>query len=818
MKASHHTLLYLLFILASLTGTIYGQEAPEDIEYLSSISEDLGAPLRIASDATGKIYVTDALLNTISKFDASGNLLETIHSVESPISVAVNKEGNLFIGDGATGSIYKYDQGGTTVFYSGTMYPTSMEFGPENILYLVDSKLQEVIALDLSANVVQTIGTGVLDFPTGIAVDHGNRRILVGEHGGSGTGFKPVVKVYMFDLQGNLIKSFGSHGSGDGQFYRIQGLSVAKCGNIYVVDPYQSRISVFDERGVFIEKFGDFGLGEGQLNVPMDINFDSQERLLVTSMNNGAIELFSFSDTLPSSNMRSGTALICLGESTDIEISFTGTAPWTFTYTIDGLNPATIVTVDNPYYLSASEAGHYEIIELLDANYTGTCFTGSADVIVTNDAPTAHMTGDAVLCEGETAEISIEFTGSPPWDCMYSLNGKNPSSVTTTNNPYLFQVSEAGIYEVSALSGGACSGTSFTGSAEIFVNPLPGAVMTDGNGQIYIDPGESASLSVELSGSPPWEITYTTDDRSPVTISNINTYNYDIITSEPGSYEIKVVTDSKCTSTETYGFPELVLIPTVVRPTSNMDGGDFSMCPEESVPVSVHFSGMAPWTFTYAVETTLTTTIFNTYTNPYIINALYEGTYEVIALSDNRYTGNEFTGYALVSILQPVPDFTHSANNLEVSFNNISEKADSYYWDFGDGTSSVETNPLHLYTAEGEYVVSLTGVSELCDDITLSRTILIEAVSAESTEFDGKLSIYPNPSDGLVTIEINSLHKTEVSMDIIDVNGKIVYSGILHPGSVAEEINLAHFSSGLYYVRVISKDYLGIRKLILNTN
>lgn len=818
MKASHHTLLYLLFILAFLRGTIYGQEAPGDIEYLSSISEDLGAPLRIASDATGKIYVTDALLNTISKFDASGNLLETIHSVESPISVAVNQEGNLFIGDGATGSIYKYDPAGTTEFYSGTKYPTSMEFGPENILYVVDSKLQEVIALDLSANVVQTMGDGILDFPTGIAVDFNNQRILVGEHGGSGTGFKPVVKVYMFDLQGNLIKSFGSHGSGDGQFYRVQGLTVGKCGNIYVLDPYQSRISVFDEGGEFIEKFGDFGLESGQLNVPMDINFDPQERLLVTSMNNGAIELFSISDSLPSSNMKTGTRMICQGESTDIEITFTGVAPWTFTYSIDGLNPATIVTADNPYYLPASEAGHYEVFELSDANYSGTCFSGSADVVVTKDAPTAHMTGDAVLCEGESAEISIDFTGAPPWECTYSLNGENPTAVLTTNNPYLFQVSEAGIYEVSALSGGACTGTNSTGSADIFVNPLPGAVMTDGNGQIYIDPGESASLSVELAGSPPWEITYTTNDRSPVRISNIDTNNYNIITSEPGSYEIKEVTDSRCTSTETYGFPEIVLIPTVVRPTSNMDGGDFSICPEESVPISVHFSGMAPWTFTYSVDTTLTTTIFNTYSNPYIINALYEGTYEVISLSDNRYTGTEFTGFALVSILLPVPDFTHNANNLEVSFNNISEHADSYYWDFGDGTSSVETNPVHHYPAKGEYVVSLTGVSELCDDITLSRTLHIEAVSLVSTEFDGTLSIYPNPSDGLVVIEINSLHKTEVSMDIIDVNGKIVYSGILHPGSVAEEINLTNFSSGLYYVRVISKDYLGIRKLILNTN
>ena len=811
---------YCLFGFLFFGIHLNAQTSADDIDHLASISGDINAPLRTATDGSGYIYVADAFRKSISIYDASGNFMETIDAVEEPVSVAVNKDNQLFIGDGVTGYIYLYDQSlGATEFYTGTKYPSSMEFGQDNLLYVADSELQQVLALDLSANVVQTIGSGTLDFPTGIAVDNNQQRILVGEHGGAGTGFSPTVRVYMFDLQGNLIKSFGSHGSGDGNFYRVQGLTVGKCGNIYVVDPYQARISVFDEEGVFITKFGDFGLQAGELNIPMDIVFDSQERLIVTSMNNGALELFSVSDTLPSSYIRSGSDMICAGESADIEVAFTGTAPWSFTYTIDGLNPTTLGTADNPYTFAVSDAGHYEIIAISDANYSGTCFTGSADVIVTNTAPTAHMTGDAEICAGETSDIEIAFTGSSPWSYTYTVDGENPIQVTTTNNPYILKVSEAGLYAGSGLTGGGCVGSSLTGSAAISVDPLPTATMTDGNVQIYIDPGESASLPVELTGSPPWAITYTVNDLDPVFISDINEEIYNIISSETGTYEVINIVDSRCPSTVSYGYPEVVMNPDAVLPTSHMDGGDLFICPGESVPISIQFTGTAPWTFTYAVDTLMTTTIFNTYINPYIINAIYEGTYEVIALSDSNYPGTDYTGYANVTINPlPVPGFEYTSNLLEVSFTNTSTDAETYLWDFGDGNTSIEMNPVHQFQSAGEYIVSLTASNGLCGDLTIIDTIAVQAVSLESLEFDKLLSIYPNPSNGIVTIEFDKVGNGEVSMDIVDVNGKIIYSGIFHTGHVSEELNLVSFSSGLYFVRIISKDYFGVKKLILNTN
>lgn len=65
----------------------------------------------------------------------------------------------------------------------------------------------------------------------------------------------------------------------------------------------------------------------------------------------------------------------------------------------------------------------------------------------------------------------------------------------------------------------------------------------------------------------------------------------------------------------------------------------------------------------------------------------------------------------------PVPDFsasvTEGAAPLEVTFTNLSTgDIDSRLWNFGDGSTSTLENPVHTYTADGEYTVSLTATNE----------------------------------------------------------------------------------------------------------
>ena len=44
-----------------------------------------------------------------------------------------------------------------------------------------------------------------------------------------------------------------------------------------------------------------------------------------------------------------------------------------------------------------------------------------------------------------------------------------------------------------------------------------------------------------------------------------------------------------------------------------------------------------------------------------------------------------------------------------VTFTNTSTGADTYLWNFGDGTTSTEKNPTHVYDDEDYYTIKLTA-------------------------------------------------------------------------------------------------------------
>lgn len=68
---------------------------------------------------------------------------------------------------------------------------------------------------------------------------------------------------------------------------------------------------------------------------------------------------------------------------------------------------------------------------------------------------------------------------------------------------------------------------------------------------------------------------------------------------------------------------------------------------------------------------------------------------------------------------------------IPIVFNNYSKDADSYLWDFGDGTTSIEANPTHIYQHSGTYRITLTAFADegcrnaiVKGDLIISNAIL----------------------------------------------------------------------------------------------
>lgn len=91
-----------------------------------------------------------------------------------------------------------------------------------------------------------------------------------------------------------------------------------------------------------------------------------------------------------------------------------------------------------------------------------------------------------------------------------------------------------------------------------------------------------------------------------------------------------------------------------------------------------------------------------------------------VAISDGYvYFGNDkgyLFGLTNEDSLVPFVDFTANDTSgelpLSVSFTDESLDATSWLWDFGDGNTSTEQNPVHIYESEGTYSVSLMAGNE----------------------------------------------------------------------------------------------------------
>jgi Secretion system C-terminal sorting domain len=79
------------------------------------------------------------------------------------------------------------------------------------------------------------------------------------------------------------------------------------------------------------------------------------------------------------------------------------------------------------------------------------------------------------------------------------------------------------------------------------------------------------------------------------------------------------------------------------------------------------------------------------------------------------------------------------------------------------------------------------------------------------------LEIYPNPSDGTFTIRINQSEKVKTSINITDVNGKVVFKDNLgkFSGEYKEEIDLKKFGPGTYIINIQQGDNLSVEKIII---
>ena len=150
----------------------------------------------------------------------------------------------------------------------------------------------------------------------------------------------------------------------------------------------------------------------------------------------------------------------------------------------------------------------------------------------------------------------------------------------------------------------------------------------------------------------------------------------------------------------------------------------------------------------------------------------------------------------------PTAAFIYSDSDLLVSFTNNSMNGNLYEWDFGDGTSSNSSDPIHQYVNSGTYTIYLIAENN-CNTDTAYQTITLNMTSIEEIENAG-LFIYPNPTDGECIIDIKTNGSADGSIQLLDLNGKLIMERLVNKNRI--ELNLRKLERGEYMILYQSKN------------
>lgn len=334
------------------------------------------------------------------------------------------------------------------------------------------------------------------------------------------------------------------------------------------------------------------------------------------------------------------------------------------------------------------------------------------------------------------ASMTVQFTdesANNPTSWSWSFPGGSPSSSTLANPIVIYN--NAGLYDVTLTVTNAQGSNSITQDEFITVGDDPIADF-----DFTIDELEVAFENLsEGATSFNWNF----DDGNNSTLEN-PIHNYE----EDGVYDVVLTVTNSCGSDNATFELEIITIPVA----------DFDASPTEGCdPMEVEFfnyssSNALTYLWNFPGGSPPTSTAFEP-------NVVYEtpGNYPVTLTVYNDAGQDVFTINNFIHVnAQPNAIFSYDAEGLEATFSSAGSVANTYSWNFGDGTTSTLANPVHIYPDGGAYTVTLTVTTDCGTDVhqmvVLITSAPVAAFSSNVTSGCAPLVVqYINQSSGAVS-------------------------------------------------------------------
>ncbi len=386
--------------------------------------------------------------------------------------------------------------------------------------------------------------------------------------------------------------------------------------------------------------------------------------------------------------------------------------------------------------------------------------------------------------------LSVTFQNTSSADATsftWILPGATPS-FSNQKNPTVTYIT-AGTYSVTLVASNASGIDTLTQDSFVVINKPPTANF---NTATTANP-----LIIKLVNNSIGGTTYLWDFGDTQTSTEANpTHTYQM----SGTYIILLTATNACGSQT-----KALQITVGEAPTARFT----AVRPNGCAPHTVNFSDASSgeytsrfWEFPGGNPAT------STDASPRVVYAM-PGEYDVRLTVRGTLGSDTVLNIAYVNVLpSPTPIFTFAVNGNTITFNNESAGSTSYQWSFGDGQTSTQLNPVHIFANSGVYTVTLNASNAYCGR-SLSRVIAVGLNATEDLRESGIL-VFPNPTHNLLTINAETFGKP-LQMKLFSLDGKLIFNQNF---TKQLEVELSAFANGMYLLQLQSEEKVWVAKIV----
>jgi hypothetical protein len=194
--------------------------------------------------------------------------------------------------------------------------------------------------------------------------------------------------------------------------------------------------------------------------------------------------------------------------------------------------------------------------------------------------------------------------------------------------------------------------------------------------------------------------------------------------------------------------------------------------------------------------------------NSGIFNKVAFGTYRVTARNADGCTSSEIS--VTVNVQPEIP-----ATPIILLNDNIlhSNAVNGNQWYDQNWIIIGSINQDFTVTASGNYYVIVSN--GICSS-SPSNTINVLIDGVEQSGFDKRIKLYPNPTEGKVTLYISGEYSQDIVIDILNIQGQLIKTEIMGINENQINISLEGLPKGIFFIRTTISGNSIIRKIILN--